>query len=200
MFKNSHGQRIILGSSSPRRRELLAGCGLQFEIMSPDIDEQVFAGESAQSLVERLAAEKGSCIAAKVPDAWVLAADTVVVRDNEILGKPADADDAVRMLSSIQGRTHQVWGGLALINIVRRVERVFSYSSQVTIKPLSLPEITAYVKTGEPMDKAGSYAIQGIGAALVTTVEGSYSNVVGLNIAAVLDLLIEHNIIEIENR
>jgi septum formation protein len=197
MFKNSHGQRIVLGSSSPRRRELLAGCGLEFEIFSPDIDEQVLAGEKAQQLVERLAFEKGACISAKQPDAWVLAADTVVVLDDQILGKPLDEADAARMLAMLQGRSHQVWGGIALINLSRRIEHVSSFHSYVAIKALSSNQIAAYIKTKEPMDKAGSYAIQGIGAGLVTEVQGSYSNVVGLNIAAVLDLLQQYQVISL---
>ena len=197
MFKNSHGQRIVLGSSSPRRRELLAGCGLEFEILSPDIDEQVLPDEKPQQLVERLALEKGACIAAKEPGAWVLAADTVVVLDDQILGKPIDEADAARMLAMLQGRSHQVWGGVALINITRRIEHVTSFRSQVSIKALTSAQIASYIKTKEPMDKAGSYAIQGIGAALVTEVQGSYSNVVGLNIASVIDLLQEHQIISL---
>jgi septum formation protein len=197
MFKNSYGQRIVLGSSSPRRRELLAGCGIEFEILSPDVDEQVITGELAQQLVERLAAEKGSVVAAQAPEAWVLAADTVVVLDNQILGKPIDEADAAQMLTMLQGRSHQVWGGVALINHTRHIKEISSYCSEVSIKNLTDAEITAYIKTKEPMDKAGSYAIQGIGAALVTEVRGSYSNVVGLNIAAVLDLLKQHQVISL---
>lgn len=189
MFKVSHGQRIILASSSPRRRELLSGCGLAFEILSPDIDEQSQEGEAPKDLVERLAQEKGCCISEKHQDAWVIAADTIVVQDGKILGKPVDRNDAAQMLDSLQGRWHRVWGGVAILNQRRGVRQVSSYESSVFMQALTANEIQSYIDTGEPMDKAGSYAIQGIGAALIGEVKGSYTNIVGLNLPAVVEQL-----------
>lgn len=189
MFKVGHGQRIILASSSPRRRELLSGCGLTFEILSPDIDEQSRDGESPKDLVERLACEKGCCISEKHQDAWVIAADTIVVQDSKILGKPVDRSDAAQMLDSLQGRWHRVWGGVAILNQQRGIQQVSSYESSVFMQTLTASEIQSYIDTGEPMDKAGSYAIQGIGAALIGEVKGSYTNIVGLNLPAVIEQL-----------
>jgi septum formation protein len=197
MFKSSNGQRIVLGSSSPRRRELLTACGIEFKIESPDIDEKVLDGESPKSLVERLSGQKGLSIANRNQDAWVIAADTVVASGSQILGKPVDKNDAERMLNMLQGAWHTVWGGIAIINLQRKIEEVYSYNSEVLMRPLSATEIKAYINTGEPMDKAGSYAIQGVGAALVSEVRGSYSNVVGLNIQALLLLLTKHGAIEV---
>ena len=197
MFKSRSGQRLVLGSSSPRRRELLAACGLQFEIASPDIDESVLTDEKPQVLVERLAQQKGDNIAALHPDAWVIAADTVVAIDDQILGKPTDVKEAETMLHTIQGRWHTVWGGVAILNLSQRKQSVFTYSSRVLMRALDSMEIRAYVATSEPMDKAGSYAIQGIGAALVAEVQGSYSNVVGLNISEVIRELVRCQAVEV---
>lgn len=196
MFKIRQGQRLILASSSPRRRELLSGCGLIFDIVSPDIDERILPDEAPQNLVERLAREKGSCISAKHPDAWIIAADTTVVQDDCILNKPEDREHAARMLSSLQGRWHVVWGGVAIINQSQKIMKVSSYETNVFMQPLGQAEIERYIDTGEPMDKAGSYAIQGIGAALIGEVKGSYTNIVGLNLSAVVDQLKRFGAIE----
>ncbi len=197
MFKNRDGQRLILGSSSPRRRELLHGCGLSFEIHTPDIDETALPDELPRAHVERLAREKGESISRRFPDAWVLSADTIVVLDEKILGKPRDAEDAQRMLASLQGRKHIVWGGVAITHGARKYAEAACYSSEVEMRALSRAEIKSYVKSGEPLDKAGSYAIQGIGASLVREVKGSYSNIVGLNIFAVIERLQALGVIEV---
>lgn len=195
MFKVRQGQRIVLASSSPRRRELLAGCGITFEIQSPDIDERVGENEKPKDLVERLAGEKGRCISQRDPEAWIIAADTIVVQDGEILGKPADRRDAARMLGSLQGRWHVVWGGIAILHETHGISDIFSFESRVLMQPMSAADIESYIATGEPMDKAGSYAIQGIGAALVREVQGSYTNIVGLNLAAVVQKLQQRGVV-----
>lgn len=195
VFTQNSTQKFILASASPRRAYLLSALGLKFEITPAHINENAQAGETAQNLVERLSLEKARTIARNDPQAWVLAADTVVVLADEILGKPNDRDDAARMLNLIQGHTHKVWGGIALLHSKEHVQEVHSYVSEVEIVKLSLKQIQAYIDSGEPLDKAGAYAIQGIGAALVSRVVGSYTNVVGLNLSAVLELFAKHKLI-----
>lgn len=185
---------LILASGSPRRSEMLTGCGIAYEKKVSECDEAIIPGESAKDMVERLARLKAETVAALYTDRWVLGADTTVVVDGEILGKPEDINDAYRMLSHIQGRTHDVWGGFCLTRSGQSI--VESHLSKVTIMPLNAESIRAYVETKEPMDKAGSYAIQGIGASLVSEVTGSYTNVVGLNLAAVINAMLNLSIIK----
>ncbi len=180
---------LILASSSPRRREILSNAGLAFEVQVSNCDESLLPAERAQPMVERLARAKAQAVARQFPDRWVLGADTTVVADDEILGKPENADDARRMLQILQGRTHIVWGGIALVCEDRGYVRVASFSTEVSMRAMSAADIDAYIATGEPLDKAGAYAIQGIGAALIRSISGSYFNVVGLDIAAVVDML-----------
>ena len=180
---------LILASSSPRRRELLAGCGIVFEAAVPDADEEPLPGEEPKQLVERLSLAKAASVAEHRPQAWVIGADTVVVLEGEILGKPANEKEAAAMLAKLQGRKHQVFGGLAVINRTLQIQRVDCSISRVRFMPLSPAAIRSYVGSGEPMDKAGAYAIQGLGAALVAEVSGSYSNVVGLDLEMLIALL-----------
>lgn len=189
MFRVAEGQRLILASGSPRRRELLSGVGLRFDVQVPGTDEAVLPGESAMKMVERLALRKGWAIAERERSSFVLAADTTVVLEGEILGKPESEADAQRMLSAIQGTTHQVVGAFAIVNASRAIEHVEVHRSIVRMVPMTAGLIAEYVRSGEPMDKAGSYAVQGIGASLVASVEGSYTNVVGLNLSATLQAL-----------
>ena len=168
---------LILASSSPRRRELLGGLGLRFTVRAVDLDETPLAGEKPEGTVLRLAREKAAAKAH--PGEIVLAADTVVVIDGELLGKPRDPEDARRMLARIAGREHTVFTGVAVEEPGRgRVTEIAS--SRVRMAPLTSEQIEWYVETGEPMDKAGSYAVQGIGALFVEEVFGNYTNVVGL--------------------
>lgn len=176
---------IVLASGSPRRRELLAQLGLQLTIVSPDVDESPLAGEAPVPYVRRLAIAKAHAVAA-APDVVVVAADTTVDLDGEILAKPADADDARRMLRRLSGATHQVHTGVALRLGERTVAETVTTS--VTFAVLSDAVVDWYVGTGEPMDKAGAYAVQGAGGALVERVDGSVSNVVGLPLHAVVRL------------
>lgn len=198
MYKLKDNISLILASTSPRRRELIKDCGLDFKIVSPECDESIVAGESANNMVERLALEKALSVAEKENQSWVIGADTTVSIEGEILGKPTSTDDACQMLSRIQGRWHEVLGGVALVRGVAQFRIALVFSSFVKLVPLTDNEIMAYVSTGEPMDKAGSYAIQGIGASIVERVEGSYTNVVGLNISELLHLLKNNNVIEIQ--
>jgi len=187
MYQQVIGQRLILASGSPRRRELLGACGLTPEVIVSHADETVLPGERPQALVERLSALKAGDIARQHPDAWVLGGDTIVVLDDEILGKPNDPAHAEAMLWRMQGRSHEVWGSFSILHHGQAIVRTRSHRSLVTLEPMTPARIAAYVATGEPLDKAGSYALQGIGAGLVRSVEGSHSNVIGLNLAAVLD-------------
>lgn len=196
MFKQDLNTQIILASTSPRRRELLSGLGLQFEIQAPDCDESVRDGEAPDALVRRLSLEKASSVANKNKNAWVIGADTIVVIDGKILGKPVDEADAAAMLKRLQGQVHEVWGGFAVVNESLQKKIVEAHVSSVEMIPLTDAEIKSYIKTGEPMDKAGSYAIQGVGAGLISSVEGSYTNVVGLNLAAIQKVLKESEVLE----
>jgi septum formation protein len=200
MYRHSPTQRLILASGSPRRRELLGACGLAPEIIVSNTDEAVLPAERPEALVERLSALKAGSVADQHPEAWVLGGDTIVVLDGEILGKPENPRHAEAMLQKMQGRSHAVWGSFSIINRMRAVTVTRSHRSLVTMVPLSAARIAAYVATGEPLDKAGSYALQGIGAGLVSSVEGSHSNVIGLNLSAVLEDLERLGVIEVAGR
>ena len=179
-------RRLVLASSSPRRRELLEAHGYAFEVSRPDVDERVRAGESPDALVRRLAEEK-ACAVDAAPDAVVLAADTIVVLDGEVLGKPEGPAHAVEMLLRIAARTHTVWSGFC----VRHAERaeVGAVASQVELRAVERDEAEAYAAGGEPLDKAGGYALQGDGGKFVTRVVGSRTNVIGLPMEAVCEAL-----------
>ena len=184
--------KLVLASTSPRRAEVLADAGFTFEVVAARVDESRRTGEQAEAYVRRLAEAKARAVAGGVnPPAIVIAADTVVVMDGEVLGKPASADDAGRMLRRLSGRTHQVLTGLAVLKIPGGATRVEIETTQVTFAPLTEAEIEAYVASGEPLDKAGAYAIQGRGGRFVARVEGCYFNVVGLPLARLYSMLSE---------
>lgn len=179
---------MILASQSPRRIELMREAGFDFRVVPADIDESPHEGETPFELVERLAVSKAACIAGTVaePGELVVAADTIVAIDGELLGKPADAADAHRMLRELSGRTHQVATGVCLIvaGDSARVPHSFVDVTDVTFYDLTDEEIDAYVASGEPLDKAGAYGIQGVGGRLlVRGIDGDFYNVVGLPIA-----------------
>lgn len=176
---------LILASASPRRRQLLEMLGIPLEVRPSHVPEVRRPGEAPKDYALRLAHDKASA----VPGPLVLAADTVVVLDGELLEKPADEDDAVRMLLRLQGRTHQVITAVALRSEVTVFEAVDVTS--VTFRPAREGLLRAYARTGEPMDKAGAYGIQGYGAALVEGIEGDFFGVMGLPLRLVLDLLAE---------
>ena len=171
---------IILASQSPRRRELLERMGItRFKTVSPDIDERAFDGLPPEELVRRLSAEKAGAVADRVGDgAIIIAADTVVALDGTVLGKPGDALEAFKMLSTLSGVRHQVYTG---VTVLLGGERFTEHEvTDVTFRELSEQEIEQYVATGEPMDKAGAYGIQGYGALLIEGISGDYYNVMGL--------------------
>ncbi len=181
--------RVVLASALPRRRELLSLVGITHSVEPADIDESYRDGEEAPEHAERLAREKAATIAARHPDAIVIAADTIVLVEGLVLGKPRDVADAERMLAMLGGQTHVVLTAVAVArggNMRSSVESV-----RVTFRPLTRELIRAYIATGEPMDKAGSYGIQGFGATLVERVDGDYFAVMGLALARMVDLLSE---------
>jgi len=179
--------RLVLASASPRRAALLREAGWAFEVAPVDLDETLRPGETAQAYVERLAQAKAAAAASKDPEAVVLGADTTVVVQGQVLGKPLDNADAARMLRLLSGRTHDVLTGICLRKGLRSLVHV--ESSRVRIAALSDAEIEWYIGTGEPFDKAGGYAVQGLASRFIEAVDGSYSNVVGLPVASVNSLL-----------
>jgi septum formation protein len=188
----SRSPRVILASQSPRRRDLLDLVGIVHEVLPADINEDVRAGEDAGAYTERLAREKAAVIAARHPEATVIAADTTVVIDGDILGKPSDAAEARAMVRRLAGRSHMVLTALAVAHGGRVESAVESVG--VTFRPLTDAEIAQYVATGEPMDKAGAYGIQGWGATIVERVDGDYFSVMGLGLRRLVDLLARHGI------
>jgi nucleoside triphosphate pyrophosphatase len=185
----SKAERFILASASPRRRELLASIGLDFEVVPSHIPEVRDEGEAPEEYVARLSREKAAAIARQHPDRWIIAADTTVLLGEELLEKPVDADDAKRMLATIAGRTHIVYTGVTVMNASIEHHDTRVAESEVRMLPLDAGEIAWYVTTGEPMDKAGAYAVQGIGAMFIDSIHGSYTNVVGLPLALLFQML-----------
>ena len=183
---------LVLASASPRRQELLRNAGIAFEVQPAHIVEEVLPGESAKHCAERLAREKALAVASQRPRDVVLGADTVVTIDNQLLGKPTDAADAARMLRQLAGRNHQVITGVCLA--FNGHISVASETTLVTVNELTGKEIADYVASGEPMDKAGAYAIQGIASRWIPRIEGDYFNVVGLPVALVFRMLRELNL------
>jgi nucleoside triphosphate pyrophosphatase len=175
--------RLILASASPRRAELLRAAAIPFEVAPAEVDERFHPGETPEMAVARLAEAKAMAVAADHRDAIVLGADTTVVVGGEALGKPASAADASRMLRLLSGRTHEVLTGVCLCARGRTVGHV--ERTVVRLARLSEDEVAWYVATGEPRDKAGAYAIQGLGSRFIEGIDGSYSNVVGLPISSV---------------
>lgn len=182
---------IILASASPRRAELLESAGIRFSVVPGHIDETPLPGEDPVDHVLRLAREKGAEVAAREDGRYFIGADTIVLCDGEIMGKPRDYGDARRMLLKLSGRTHQVITGFAVLDRESGRTVCRSVSTDVTFKPLSDGEIDAYVATGCPLDKAGAYAIQGGAAYMVARISGSYTNVVGLPLCEVVGVLRE---------
>ena len=183
--------RIILASSSPRRKELLEQVGLKFEIFSPDIDESVHVGESADYYVQRLAEQKAQAILAQFSDAIVIAADTSLVLDHKIIGKPESKQHAFEIWTALSDRQHDVLSGVCVLSSQCDPNTVQSMvvRTQVYFQKLSQLDMEQYWATGEPIGKAGAYAIQGYAAQFIQRIEGSYSNVVGLPLYETLQLL-----------
>jgi|SRR5271166_2602482 len=180
---------LILASASPRRAQLLRNAGITFTVDPANMPEKPLEGESPLDCAQRLARDKTLAVFARHPNDAVVGADTIVVVDEHLLEKPADTNDAARMLHLLSGRTHQVITGVCLA--APGVERTEAEVTQVTFSKISDDEIATYIKTGEPMDKAGAYGIQAIASRWVTSIAGDYFNVVGLPVARVYRLLRE---------
>lgn len=181
--------KLILASSSPRRSELLASLGLEFSIVPSTVPEPAYNGETPADYGQKLATVKATSVAQKVSDGLVIGADTIVVLDGRILGKPQDSAEAREMLTRLSGRTHSVYTGIAVVNAKTKELVAEAVETQVAFRPLSKEEIEAYVDSGEPLDKAGAYGIQRLGGLLVSRINGCYFNVVGLPLSALDRLL-----------
>jgi len=197
----------VLASASPRRQELLRNAGIPFVVQPTDIPEVPRPGEAPRAFAERMAREKALTVFRQRPDDFVLGADTIVIVDAEILGKPRDAADAARMLRLLSGRRHQVTTGVCLVAPHLRTENrqletgfedVRSETTIVTVEVLSDDDIRSYISTGEPMDKAGAYAIQGRASRWISHIEGDYFNVVGLPVSLVYKMLRERGVVGAE--
>jgi septum formation protein len=185
---------VILASNSPRRRELLAQVGMTFLVAPANVDESVRDSEMPRDYAERLSLDKARAAASRVREGIVIAADTIVVVGDAILGKPSDAADVHRMLSALSGKKHEVITGLAVMDAATGKSVVRTSVTRVWFRDLSDREISAYIATGEPMDKAGAYGIQERGALLVERIEGCYSNVVGLPLSLLGEMLREFGV------
>ncbi|SMC26897.1 septum formation protein [Desulfacinum hydrothermale DSM 13146] len=188
-------EALILASASPRRRELLAGLGLHFQTVPSDFEEPPL-GDRPMDEIGAVAASKAREVSRRFPRAWVLAADTSVVMGGQAFGKPENPAEAAKMLRRLSGRTHEVLTAVSLARRERGFLRTQVVRTRVSFRHLREEEIQAYVRTGEPMDKAGGYGIQGLGAFLVQRVHGSYTNVVGLPLAETVELLMGCGVIE----
>ena len=187
-------KRIILASASPRRKELLEKIGLKFEVDASNCVEEVDPALEPDELTRRISLTKAKSVAPRYKDALIIAADTIGVIGKKLLGKPHTADEARKMLAQISGKSHEVITGFTVLDTT--TNKVFSgtVNTKVYIKKLTRHEIAAYVRTGEPMDKAGAYGIQGLGAVIVEKIEGDYYNVVGLPLSALAEVLKEFGI------
>ena len=191
-------QRLVLASTSPRRRELLESVGLSIEIMTPSADEDMLGGESPGEFASRVAFEKAASVSRGLDSgSVVIGADTIVVVDGEVLGKPADEPDAARMLGLLSGREHHVLTAFSILRPREELLHAEIVRTSVRVSELAASDIEGYIKTGEPMDKAGAYGIQGIGAFMVEGITGSYTNVVGLPVPEVLRALTKLGIVRL---
>ncbi|AZK46494.1 Maf family protein [Paenibacillus lentus] len=192
-FAASSTRHVVLASTSPRRRELLATLHIPFEVMPSDADETTPDHWTPEQIVMELALRKAKAVLATLesasPQAVIMGSDTIVVLDGQVLGKPKDEEEAALMLRSLQGRSHHVYTAVACIDVATGRSEVEYRSTLVTMKALTEEEIIAYAKTGEGLDKAGAYAIQGLGAIFVTSIEGCYFSVVGLPLSLASEML-----------
>ena len=194
MYRNKC--EIILASGSPRRQQYLQEMGLNFTVRTSVVAELPHADETPEDFVIRMALEKAAAVSSQFPDSWVISGDTVVCLDKKILGKPVDEKDALSLLMALSGREHRVISGLCVSNDMLSLKIVRSTTTFVRFDRFSENTARAYVATGEWLDKAGGYGIQGKGACLVESIDGSYSNVVGLPLCELMNILLENNVIE----
>jgi len=188
---------FILASASPRRKDLLRSAGMKFKIIPAHVNEDYIEGESPRRHVQRLARDKADSIAQKYPDAWVLGADTIVVIDGMILGKPKNKKQAREMLEKLSGRKHTVFTGFTLLHASSKVIKTKVVQSTVQFKTISPEEMEWYVNSDEPYDKAGGYAVQGKGACFIKAINGSYTNVIGLPLCEVREEMIKLDVIKL---
>ena len=196
---SNHGS-IILASASPRRSELMALAGIEFSVVPADIDEQVLPGEEPSAHVMRLSREKADAVAGTTDGRFFIGADTIVVLDGRIMGKPADEAEAFRMLSALSGRDHQVITGFSVFDKVSCIHLSRCVHTEVTFKELSESEIRAYIASGCPMDKAGAYAMQGGAVHFIRSICGSYTNVIGLPMTELYETLCQLGALDVDRR
>ena len=183
------GSRLILASESPRRYELLKQVGLDFDVIPSGIEEDYIKGESPRKHVLRLAEAKALDVGNQHPDRWIIAADTIVCVDHSILGKPKSREEAKKMLRRLSGKGHRVLTGFSVHHLKKRKGDREAVQTAVRVKKLTQAEMEWYIKTGEPFDKAGGYAVQGIGSFMIESIKGSYTTVVGLPIYELIQML-----------
>jgi len=196
MPKNQTIPKLILASQSPRRKDLLEQAGIAFKVIPGDFDEDSIPLDEPKAYAKVLAREKATQIAAQYPDTWIIGADTIVCIDDAVLGKPSSRQNARSMLRQLSGRIHQVVTGYALVHQSKQRLITDAVRTDVRFKALAEAEIEWYIHTSEPFDKAGGYAIQGLGSFLVKAVSGSYTNVVGLPVCEVIELLYSEGVIQ----
>ena len=195
MFQVKDENAIVLASESTRRVDILRTLGISFSIIPPDIDERKKRDEPIRDYVLRIATEKAKKVGALFPDKWVIGADTIVVHKGKVLGKPKSEEEAMEMLTALRGKWHKVLTGYCIFNMSKQTSYKDAVETKVFIKDLTDEEIRRYIKTSEPFDKAGSYAVQGKGGFMVKEIKGSYSNVVGLPICEITDILLSLGIL-----
>ncbi|MEF2968016.1 Maf family protein [Paenibacillus sp. M1] len=192
-MESSASRHIILASTSPRRRELVASLHIPFDVVPSHADETTPAGWTPEQIVTELAMRKADAVYRSLENCdrhgIIVGSDTIVVRDDAVLGKPKDVEEAASMLRSLQGRSHRVYTGVACVDSLTGTRRVDYRMTLVTMRPLGEREIAAYASSGEGLDKAGAYAIQGLGSTIVTGIEGCYFNVVGLPLSLLAEML-----------
>jgi septum formation protein len=194
MSEDEKNADFVLASASPRRRELLAQLGLSFIVVPSKLHEISQSGMKPNAHATYFAEAKAREVADRNPNKWILGADTIVILGQEIMGKPAHSAEAFSILSRLAGRSHSVITGICLVNVSLEVVEREWVETKVFMKSLTPEDIEGYIRTGEPMDKAGAYGIQGIGGCLVQRIEGSYSNVVGLPLCETVELLRRHGV------
>jgi len=190
MFQVKDGDSIVLASESTRRVDILRSLGISFSIIPPDIDETKHKNETYREFVKRISYEKARKVGKHFPDKWVIAADTIVVLKGKVLGKPKNERDAFNTLKTLGGKWHKVITGFCVLNVLQNITYRDIVETKVFIKHMTDDEIIRYIKTSEPMGKAGSYAVQGKGGYMVKEIKGSYTNVVGLPICEIAEALL----------
>ena len=199
MLNNIQHTKLILASKSPRRKYLLEQAGIDFDVIPSQFDENSMALKKPNLYVQALSQAKAEEVARKFPDRWIIGADTIVLIDGQILGKPTGKDAARQMLEQLSGQTHQVYTGFTICCVDRNKTHTDAVCTDVTFKELSQNEIEWYIHTDEPFDKAGAYAIQGLGTFLVKAIKGSYTNVVGLPVCEVIEHLIQEGVLQLHH-